>query len=43
MENTVYSDIHEMADVFKESYGTYLPDTFDYIAHLCHFRGVLAI
>lgn len=37
--NSYYSDITEMAGEYKRKFGTYLPDDFDYEAHLAFFSG----
>ncbi|MCI5760063.1 MAG: hypothetical protein MR218_08440, partial [Eubacterium sp.] len=29
-----YANLFEMADEFRQAYGNYLPDDFDYVAHL---------
>jgi len=35
----IYADLNEMADEFRQRYGSYLPDDFDYTAHLCFLMG----
>lgn len=37
--NYAYKNLNEMADEFRQAYGNYLPDDFDYVGHLCHFLG----
>ena len=34
-----YKDIHEMVQEFREKYGKYLPDDFDYETHMVLFWG----
>lgn len=34
-----YADLFEMAEEFRQAYGNYLPDDFDYVAHLCFMLG----
>lgn len=38
-EAHLYSNLEEMSDEFRNRYGKYLPDNFDYTAHLCFFLG----
>ena len=35
----IYTDLNEMADEFRQTYGSYLPDDFDYLSHLCFLLG----
>lgn len=35
----IYTDLDEMADEFRQRYGMYLPDNFDYVGHLCFLLG----
>lgn len=35
----IYNDLNEMADEFRQRYGEYLPDNFDYVGHLCFILG----
>ena len=37
--DSLYDSLEEMADEFRKTYGDSLPDDFDYIDHLCFFRG----
>lgn len=37
--NDAYANLSEMADEFRQAYGNYLPDDFDYVAHLCFMLG----
>lgn len=34
-----YANLFEMADEFRQRYGNYLPDDFNYVAHLCFLLG----
>ena len=34
-----YANPSEMADEFRQAYGNYLPDDFDYVTHLCFLLG----
>lgn len=38
-EKNCYSSLSEMANEFQETLGEYLPNDFDYEAHLCWFCG----
>ena len=38
-EKNCYHSLSEMAEEFKKKMGDYLPADFDYLEHLCWFRG----
>lgn len=38
-----YANLSEMADEFRQTYGNYFPDDFDYVAHLCFLLGATLV
>ena len=35
----IYTNLDEMANEFRDRYGDYLPQNFDYLGHLCFLMG----
>jgi len=36
-----YRNIHEMADEFRKKFEAYLPENFDFEAHMAHYAGAV--